>query len=79
MNRLRRFDSVARNRPGPTGFVFVGLWTDEGRITPELRTIEEIEAHEQLLMGELSEAFAKLKREFRKLQRKPRVPFFLKG
>jgi hypothetical protein len=73
------FDSCVRDYLGPVGFVFVGVWCDDGRITPELRTLEEIEAHERSLQASLSAAFEKLKREFVELQRKPRAPLFPKG
>lgn len=81
MKRLRMFDAIIHDFCGPVAHLIL---TQSSRdlidgvpvdcLTPELRSIEEIDAWKGLIEADLTAVFEKLKRDFRDLERKPREP-----
>jgi hypothetical protein len=82
MSRLRNFGTVVTDFLGAVAHITIDRSSSVkiGKrsiqcLTPELRTIGEIECYENLLMADLKAAFADAKARFRRQEkRKPRWP-----
>jgi hypothetical protein len=78
---LHVFDALVRDLWGPVAHLFVREWSRDvvdgvtvDCLTPELRSLGEIETYRRLMHADLDAAFDKAERDFRNLESKPREP-----
>jgi hypothetical protein len=81
MSRLHNFGSIAADFLGPVVHITIvrssGVKIDDCRfqcVTPELRTIAEIDCHERLLTADLKAACAEARARFRRIEKRKRDP-----